>query len=289
MRMITYFIMCVAMMFAFQATSFAFSTQGFQNPYGVVVDAKGAYIYVSNVNGSPTERDGNGFISRLKGDGSLDQLKFIDGSVKETILHAPKGMAIVGANLYVADIDRLCVFDLSSGKFAFDVNFGPLPVQHFYDISAGPDDALYLADGAANVIYRIDVPRMHEVTTFASGDVLGQPRGLCWYPVRQVFLVTGWGSGQVIALDRLGKRQAIPGIFLGGPGQIKADGGGTVYVASTALSAVFKIAANYVLSSFGLGLNSPTGLAYQGSNNHLIITSFDGGTVQSFEIPQSAK
>jgi DNA-binding beta-propeller fold protein YncE len=263
----------------------AFTTAGFQSPYGVVVDSKTNFIYVSNVNGPLSGRDDNGFVSRLKGDGTVDQLRFIDGASKDTELHAPTGMAIVGTTLYVADIDRLRAFDITTGRFLFDVNFGDLPVQHFFDISPGPDDALYVTDGPANVVWRVDVPRLHEVTAFVSGDVLGQPHGICWSPAKQVFAVAGWNSGQVIAFDRSGKRQALPSIFLRALEGMTADDSGNLYVASTALAGVYRIAANFTLFSFGMGLPSPSGVAYQRSGNAVIIASFDAGTVQSIPVP----
>lgn len=275
----------LAALIAAPAAALAFTATGFQNPYGIAVDAKTGFIYVSNVNGSPAGRDDNGFISRLKGDGTVDQLRYIDGADGATTLHAPKGMAIVGTTLYVADIDKLQAFDLNSGKHYFDVNFGELPVQHFHDVAAGPDDALYVTDGPGNVVYRVDIPRMHEVTAFAAGMDLSQPHGVVWYPAKQVFAVANWGSGQVVAFDRAGKRQALPVIMLRTLEGITADDAGNLYTASTALSAVYRIASSFGLFSFALGQVAPAGVAFNRAANEVIIASFDGNTVQSFPVP----
>ncbi|MFH0798742.1 MAG: hypothetical protein V2A66_01015 [Pseudomonadota bacterium] len=278
------FLLCLCALLSSSAISRAFSTSGFQNPYGVVVDGNTGFIYVSNVNGDPNARDDNGFISRLKGDGTVDQMKFIDGAVPEFTLHAPKGMAIVGTTLYVADIDKLHAFDISTARFLFDINFGDFSIQHFYDIAPAPDNALYVTDGPAGFIYRVDVPKMHEVTTFASGDQLGQPHGICWYPAKQVFMVAGWSSGQVIALDFAGKRQATPGIFLRTLEGLRADNTGNLFVASTSLTSVYRISPTYAVSSFVLRANQPSGIAFQGAGNQIIVASFDAGTVQSYPI-----
>jgi len=263
----------------------AFSVSGFQNPYGVAVDQKTGFIYVSNVNGTQIARDDNGFISRLKGDGTIDQLRFIDAASKQITLHAPKGMAIRETTLYVADIDKLHAFDLNTGKLLFDVNFGDLPVQHFYDVVLGPDDALYVTDGPANIVYRVDVPRMHEVTTFISGGDLGQPHGICWYAPRQVFLVAGWSSGQLLAFDRAGKRQPLPAILLRTLEGVATADLGNIYVASASLSAVYRVAPNFGLNSFGLGIVSPAGVAFHKAGNDVVVASFDGNTVQSLPVP----
>lgn len=271
------------------AVASAFRASNFQNPYGVVVDLKTNFIYVSNVNGDLNSRDGDGFISRLKGDGTVDQFRFIDGAKKDITLHAPKGMAIISSALYVADIDKLRVFDVDQAKHVYDINFGELPVQHFYDVTVGPDGALYVTDGPGNAIYRVDAARRHEVTLFTSGPKLGQPHGLCWLSARQIFVVAGWSTGQVTALDRKGQRQPIPSIFLRTLGGIAADDFGNAYVASTALRAVFRIAPNFALFDFLLGQESPMGVAYHVAEKSLIVASFDTGTVQSFPVEAATK
>ena len=79
---------------------------GLSTPESVLHDA-GADVYlVSNINGSPLEKDGNGFISRLAPDGSVLALKWIDGEAQGITLNAPKGMAIQDGVLFVAAIDR---------------------------------------------------------------------------------------------------------------------------------------------------------------------------------------
>jgi DNA-binding beta-propeller fold protein YncE len=260
----------------------AFTTTGFSGPYGIVVDPATNFIYVSNVNGEQDARDDNGFISRLKGDGTVDQLKYVDGAGAKVALSAPKGMAIAGTTLYVADIDKLHAFDLGTGAFLFDVNFGDLPVQHFYDVRLGPDTALYVSDGPGNTIYRVDIPRQHEVTIFAQGDTLGQPHGLAWYPLRQAWVVAGWSSGHIIAFDRERKRLPLPAIFLRTLEGIEADENGNLFVASTALSAVYRLAPNFVLNTFQLKIGSPAGVALHRATDQILVASFDGNTVQSY-------
>ena len=66
--------------------------------------------FVANINGSPLGKDGNGFISRLTRDGKVDSLKFIAGGRGGAVLNAPKGMAISGDTLWVADIDAARAF-----------------------------------------------------------------------------------------------------------------------------------------------------------------------------------
>ena len=46
-------------------------TAGFLAPESALFDPDGNVIYVSNVNGAPGDKDGNGFISRVGNDGTV--------------------------------------------------------------------------------------------------------------------------------------------------------------------------------------------------------------------------
>ena len=49
-------------------------TTGFQQPESIVFDSKNNVLYVSNINGKPTEKNGTGYISKVSPDGKI--LKF---------------------------------------------------------------------------------------------------------------------------------------------------------------------------------------------------------------------
>jgi DNA-binding beta-propeller fold protein YncE len=267
----------------------AFTATGFSNPYGVTVDTEKNYIYVSNVNGNANARNDSGFVSRLKGDGSVDKIRFIDGASPAITLNAPKGIAVAGGRIYIADIEKLRAFDQATGKFLFDVNFGDLPVQHFYGIAVGPDKSLYVADGPANVIYRVDVQKQHEVTVFISDADLGQPHGIVWFPGRQVFAIAGWSSGKVTAYDQAGTAQIFPAILLRTLEGITADNAGNMYVASSGLGAIYRIAANFSLESFWPSVNAPMGVAFSSSGNEVVAASSETGTLESRAVPDGSE
>ena len=64
---------------------------GLATPESVEYYAKEDVYLVTNINGSPFAADGNGFISKLKPDGSVVDLKWIDGTKPGVTLNAPKG------------------------------------------------------------------------------------------------------------------------------------------------------------------------------------------------------
>lgn len=267
------------------SSALAFRTEGFQNPYGVVVDEQNEFIYVSNINGGYDLRDGNGFISKLNIDGTVNKMRFIGGASEIGVtLHSPKGMALVGSRLYVADIDQLRVFDLEKSRFLYNINFGDFPVQHFIDLDLGPDGALYVTDGPASTIYRIDVDRQHEVAVFASGVTLGQPHGICWYSTRQFFVVDAWGAGSIVEIDRAGKQQVMPAILVDKLEGCAADSYGNIYVSSESLNTVFRVAPNFALFGFALGQLRPAGLEFYRAKSELIVATVEGNAVQSFPI-----
>ena len=67
-------------------------------------------MYVSEIDGAPWGRDGKGEVGKLSRDGKIIDLNWITG------LNAPKGLAIDGDLLYVADLDELVVINISQNK-----------------------------------------------------------------------------------------------------------------------------------------------------------------------------
>ncbi len=81
-----------------------------RTPESVLFDEDRDVMYVANINGDPSEKNGSGFISILNSDGSEKTLEWVKN------LNAPKGMALKEGKLYVSDIDQLVEIDIKSGK-----------------------------------------------------------------------------------------------------------------------------------------------------------------------------
>ncbi len=75
---------------------------GFLTPESVLDDSAQDIYFVSNINGSPLTKDNNGFISRLRPDGAIEVLKFIEGGRGGVTLNAPKGLAVLSRSLPTA-------------------------------------------------------------------------------------------------------------------------------------------------------------------------------------------
>ena len=123
---------------------------GLQTPECAVWDADQDVYFVSNINGDPTEADKNGFISKVGPDGKVIELKFVESGKKGAELSAPKGMAIAGNVLYVADLDTVRKFDRKSGKPK-----GKIAIKdavYLNALTVSPDGkVLYVSDSAVQI------------------------------------------------------------------------------------------------------------------------------------------
>jgi len=79
-------------------------------PESAIFDAKNNLIYVSNIGGKFSRHDGNGFISKLDLNGNIVDLKWATG------FDSPQGLGLFNNKLYVADMNRVLVVDIQTGK-----------------------------------------------------------------------------------------------------------------------------------------------------------------------------
>jgi len=142
--------------------------QQFKTPESVIYDASRDICYVSNVNGSPAARDGNGFISKLSPDGKLIQLEWIKG------LNGPKGMTIYQDKLYVADIDRIAEIDIASGKIIQFLN--SKGATFLNDVAVDKNGTIYISDTGNDRIY---ILKNGKIDSWLSSEKLKEANGLC--------------------------------------------------------------------------------------------------------------
>ena len=116
-----------------------------KTPESARYDASQDIWFVSNINGNPSQKDGNGFIVRLTPDGSaMDSTPFIESGRHGVTLNAPKGLAIVGDTLWVADIDAVRAFNTTTGAPIASIDIKGS--KFLNDVVAGPDGSVYITD-----------------------------------------------------------------------------------------------------------------------------------------------
>ncbi len=138
-----------------------------KNPESVLPSADGTFVYISNVNGSPLDKDGNGYISKVSLDGKLRHERWATG------LDAPKGMALVGTHLYVTNIDELVKIDTTTG--AIVTRFPAKDAKFLNDVAATPGGDVYVSDSFTNTIWRLSGVTFEPWVT---SDDLHHPNGL---------------------------------------------------------------------------------------------------------------
>jgi sugar lactone lactonase YvrE len=217
------------------------TANGFKTPESVRYDSAGDVFYVSNINGSPLAKDNNGFISRMKPDGAIDSLELIAGGRGGVTLNAPKGLALIGDTLWVADIDVVRAFNVRTGAVVATVDLTSFHAVFLNDICVGGDGALYVTDSGmklsgdamvhvagADRIFRIDAA--HRATIALASDSLHWPNGITWDASGGRFIVVpydkvpqilawrpgtpqpkiiGYGSGQYDGVEILSDRRLI--------------------------------------------------------------------------------
>ncbi|MEP7066007.1 MAG: SMP-30/gluconolactonase/LRE family protein [Gemmatimonadota bacterium] len=217
------------------------TVNGFKTPESVRYDSAGDVFYVSNINGSPLAKDNNGFISRVKPDGTIDSLELIAGGRNGVTLNAPKGLALVGDTLWVADIDAVRAFNVRTGAVVANVDLTSFKAVFLNDVCVGGDGAIYVTDtgmkpngdamahvAGADRIFRIDAA--HHATIALASDSLHWPNGITWDATGKRFIIVpfdkvpqilawrpgtpeptiiGYGSGQYDGVEMLADRRLV--------------------------------------------------------------------------------
>ncbi|MBW2960925.1 hypothetical protein [Mesonia aestuariivivens] len=139
----------------------------FKTPESVLFYKKNNTFLVSNVNENGWEMDGDGFISEIDSEGNIKSLKLIKG------LSSPKGMALIGDTLYVADAKEVAKINLNTNKIVKRYSLKDIKEPQFNDVVA-KDGIVYISASNANSIYKIE---NNKLTLAYQGD-LSRPNGL---------------------------------------------------------------------------------------------------------------
>ena len=143
-------------------------TGDFQSPESAYYHAASDSVFVSSINGGITDKDGNGYISRLTPDGKMVNARWATG------LNGPKGIRSVGNTLWVADIDEVVGIDIGSGKITSRVAVEGATFLN--DLATAPDGTVYVSDSFGPRVYAV---RDGKSSVFLEGnDTIEQVNGL---------------------------------------------------------------------------------------------------------------
>ena len=187
------FILCSA---AAAAPRLLWELKGLAQPESVVQDPATGSIYVTNIAGAIMQKDGNGFIARLRPDGTFIEREWVKG------LNAPTGMALHDRTLFVADVDELIEINVASGEIA--KRHEAKGAVFLNDVAVGEDGTVYISDTPMNTIWRL---KDGTLEPWLANDALNGPNGLL--PQGDKLIVASFGK-----LPGEGQKQELGGLLV---------------------------------------------------------------------------
>ena len=185
---------------------------GFQGPESVRYDAEQDVYFISNMTGYGSAKDNNGYISRVSAGNTDSAQVFVQAGVNGVTLDSPKGMAIHGDTLWVADINVLRGFNRKTGAPLANIDFTSYGAIQLNDVAIGPDGTVRVTDSGI-LMGRLGVQHLGPDHIFVlgpggrisapqQGPLLHQPNGLTWDSAGKRWIVLSFDrlNGQVAEL-----------------------------------------------------------------------------------------
>ena len=176
---------------------------GLEAPECAVVHPATGKIYVSNMTVDPKAEgdakfwgdDGTGSLSLLT-DSKLEKLHWAKSN-KIATMHSPKGLCIVGGQLWVADNHQVVVVDIATAK---PVKAVDIPGAKFLNDMVSDGKYAYAADTATGRITRAGPGAIQHYKGPASANGLGFRDGKLY--------CSSWGEHDIFEVDMSGKEEA---------------------------------------------------------------------------------
>lgn len=267
---------------------------GLATPESVLWDEARNLWYVSNINGAPTAKDNNGYILRLTADGAMmDSLPFINGADADIVLHAPKGMALVGDTLWVADIDAVRGFNVLTGNVVTTLELRAQGATFLNDVAAGADGTIYITDSGIAFDASGNVTHPGKSRVFALKERIAREavvlpaqsaaNGITWDAARNAWLIVGFNSPSIFAwapgTDSVTVVGSGPG---GGDGIIVLADGRALY--SSWADSSLTIFAEGTSTKLRGGLLAPADLGYDPKRHLVAVPLFQSDRIEFWTV-----
>jgi hypothetical protein len=265
-------------------------TGAFAMPESVLYDPARDRYLVSNVNGQPGDADFNGYILELSPNGQISNPKLIAGDQNKVRLDAPKGMAIVGTELWVADIKLVRRFDLKSSAQKEDIQ---LPGATFVnDVVAAPEGGAYVSDSGVKFgdkgpeptgtdqIFVVD--KAGKVKVLAKSKELGGPNGLALGATNTLVANTILGD-EVYRVTDKGARDVVtkvPGGML--DGLVAIDD--MLIISSWKTETIYRGPLGGKFEPLITKVKGVADMGYDSKRNRLLVPRFLDDTVEVYEL-----
>ena len=270
------------------------ATDSMKTPESVRYDADLDAYLVSNINGNPSVKDGNGFIAQVDAGNTSSVKMLVQGGKNGATLNAPKGLAVVADTLWVADIDAVRAFNKRTGAVVANIDLRPMKATFLNDVVAGPNGVIYITDSGIKFddkggmthpgqdqIFKI-VGRKASVA-IKSDSALKSPNGIAWDGANGRFVlgpfadkvVTGWKDGDSTVTPIATGPGGYDGV------EVLSDG--RILVTSWADSSV-QVIANGTFRQVVGNVDGPADIGVDTKRNVLAVPRFSAGRVEYFTI-----
>jgi sugar lactone lactonase YvrE len=253
-------------------------TEGFSTPESVLYDPEQDVYFVSNINGSPLAVDDNGYISRVNAETLQVESKWLDASKQDVELNAPKGLAIVGDELWVSDITVVRKFDRRTGQSKGSAV--TVPGATFLNDLATDGTNVYVSDSGMKAgASGFDPTGTDAVWTvsgsapkkYASGKDLNRPNGLA--VVNGAVWVVSFGANELFQIEN-SKKGPVSQMPKGSLDGLMALADGSVLVSSWEGKAVYRGNPGATFQAVVENVDSPADFGIDTKRNRLLIPHF---------------
>lgn len=249
---------------------------GFATPESVLWDPRADVYLVSNISGEPTGLDDDGFISRVKPDGTIEALRWIDGKRDDVELSAPKGSCLSGELLLVTDITHVRRFDRQTG--ASQGAIAVAGAQFLNDLACDAKGQAWVSDMATGTIHRIPDTKADAIEVlFAAPGV----NGLAFEAPDRLWAVA---EGQVFRVEAGARvdEQKLPSAGLDG---IVVRSSGALLISSWDAQAIFEGEPGESFRYLYEALESPADIGYDAERKRVLIPLFLSNEIIARELP----
>jgi streptogramin lyase len=248
------------------------TTPDLKVPESVYYDKANNVLYTANIDGQPAGKDGKGSIGRVSLDGKVQKAEWVTG------LDAPKGMGVHKGLLYVADLTRVAVIDLKSGKIVRSIDAPDAGMLN--DITIDAQGVVYVSDSGKPKVYRIV---NNKAQVWIESPDLQKPNGLLAH--QDKLYMVDMGSGIFYEVNK--KTKALRKIAEGLAGSDGIVPYGKDFILSTWAGEVNLVTAQgkieKLLDTKAQKINAAD-LTYIPEKNLLLIPTFFVNTVTAYSI-----
>ncbi|PKO53397.1 MAG: gluconolaconase [Betaproteobacteria bacterium HGW-Betaproteobacteria-20] len=237
-------------------------------------------------------KDGRIFVSEIgefgkDGDGQVSVIENGQARLFAKDLDDPKGLAIIGNNLYVADKTKILKISLIDGKasiFVAATAFASTP-QFLNDLEADPQGNLYVSDsgdimgtGKGGAIYKVDANGQATLLIDGKQDVrVMAPNGLLADDTGNILIFVDFTSGILYSFNQQTKALTDIAEGFGGGDGVVHHSNGTMYVSDWKSGKVFSLNTKGEVAELKSGYQSAADIAMTKDEKYLMVPDMKAG------------